>query len=138
VQLFCKKKSTGVQSFMLSLVNNNCPDLQFNPDESRVENRVRLSLVTLVVPVEAGQLRFEEQFRAVTREISTTGLSIILDVPRGLDEMILAFRRQESMSYVRGRSKHLTPMGAGFFRLGIELAEMVHPSDYPGLANVVF
>jgi len=58
--------------------------------------------------------------------------------PRALDEMVLGFRWEADMRYVLACAKHLNPMGAGFFQLGVQTLQMVHPGDYPELSGVRF
>ena len=53
--LFSREKETGVQSFMVSLLNENCPALRDRLDGPRVEGRVNLTLVLMVVPIENGK-----------------------------------------------------------------------------------
>jgi len=123
---------------MLKLVNNNCSELEARAEGPRLEGRVRLTIVVLVIPVVKGKLVFEQMFAAVTKEFSTTGVSLILNYPRSLDEVVLGFRWERSMQYVRGKAKHLNPMGAGFFQLGMQLTDVVYAGDHPGLEKVSF
>jgi hypothetical protein len=52
--------------------------------------------------------------------------------------VILAFRWEARMYFVRAKAMHLNPMGAGFYQLGLRMSEMVTPSDYPELRSVSF
>jgi len=103
----------------------------------RDESRVPLSIAILVVPVEDGRPQVEDHFPTVTREFSTTGVSIILDRPRPLDKVILVFRLESELVHLQGQARHLSPMGAGFHYLGIELHETVHPGDLPELNRLI-
>lgn len=136
--LFTRKKQIGVQSFILKLVNNNCSELQALLDGPRVEHRANLTVVVLVIPVERGRPALGQMFAAVTKEVATAGLSVVLDEPKAPDEVILAFRWETQMRFIRAQAKHLNPMGAGFYQLGFEMTEMVHESDYPELQSVSF
>ncbi|NLS92687.1 MAG: hypothetical protein GXX96_11065 [Planctomycetaceae bacterium] len=134
--LFSRNKAVGVQTFLLKLVNNHCPDLTPLFDNRRDESRVPVCVVTLVVPMKNGKPQPEGCFAAVTREFSTTGVSIVLDQPRGLDEVILAFRWEDQMVYLKGEAMHLNPMGAGFYHLGIRLSTVVRVDEYPELEDL--
>ncbi len=136
--LFSQKKEIAVQSFILDVVNNNCLDVKALADGPRLENRVNLTLVVMIIPVEGKELKTEQAFAAVTKEFSTTGLAVVLDQPMGLDEVILAFRREREMTFVRATARHLNPIGGGFFQLGFQMTEMVHVGDYPQLRRISF
>jgi hypothetical protein len=131
-----KHKEHAVQSFMLRLINTSCAELRAQEDGPRVENRVNLMIVVQVIPVIQKQPAVERMFAAVTRELTTLGLSLVLNEPRSVDEVILAFRTEGEMKFVRAKAKHVSPMGAGFYSLGMRFLEMAHPSDYPALQSV--
>jgi len=136
VSLFTKNKKRAVNSFIMHLVNNSCPDLECMREGPRLDGRVGRVVMAVVIPVEKRKLRVEESFRATTKDLSTSGVSLILDGPVGIDEAILGFRQEGEMNFVRARAKHLEPMGGGFYRLGFELIEMIHPGDYPQLQDI--
>ncbi len=136
--LFSRRKALDVQSFMLKLLNNNCAELEAMIEGPRLDRRVNLTIVVLVVPIEKGKLQIEKTFAAVTKGFSATGVSLVLDVPRGFDEVILGFRWDMGMKFVLGKAKHLNPMGAGFHQLGLQMMRVVHPDEYPGLETLSF
>lgn len=136
MQLFTRDRKRAVQSFILKVVNNNCPELAALIEGPRLENRVNLTLVVLVVPVENGKPLAENAFNAVTKEFSTVGLAVVLDEPKALDEVIVGFRWEREMTFIRATAKHLNPMGGGFFQLGLQMAELVHLSDFPELESL--
>lgn len=134
--LFSRNKTAGVQAFMLKLANTHCPELRPLSDNRRKETRVPFCAVVLVVPLENGTPQLGRHFPAVTRDLCTRGVSIVLDQPRGLRELLIGFRWENDMKFLRGNAKHLNPMGAGFFRLGIELSEVVSADEYPELESL--
>jgi hypothetical protein len=140
VQIFSPRKSKlhEVQSFMLKVINNSCPDLKSLWDGPRAESRVNLTVVVVVIPVVRRKPVLEKMFGAVTKELTTLGVSVVLNDPRSVDEVIVAFRWEGEMKFVRAQAKHLTPLGAGFYQLGLELKEVIHVSDCPVLESVQF
>ena len=80
--LFGRKKEPGVRSFILKLVNNNCPELKALIEGPRNDSRVNLVTVVMVVPVEKEQLQLPRTFMAVTKEFSSTGVALVLDQQR--------------------------------------------------------
>jgi hypothetical protein len=136
--LFSKKKNVGAQSFVLKLVNNNCPSLLANLEGPRTDSRVNLVVVVLVIPLKNGKLQPQQAFTAVTKEFSGSGVSIVLHRPMSLEHAILGFRFEGSMHFLRAEAKHLDPMGGGFFQLGFQMSEIVAAPDYPELETMGF
>ena len=135
--LFTKNKETGVHTFILKVVNNNCPELTSLLEGPRLDRRVNLTVVVKVVPVEDDEIITERAFTAVTKEFSANGLGLVLSEAVGLDEMILAFRWKGEMVFVRAVAKHLNPIGGGFYQLGVNFTEMVYAGDHPELQSVL-
>lgn len=136
--LFSKRKDLGVQSFVLKLVNNNCPELVSRLDGPRSDSRVNLVTVVMIVPVLDGNIHADRAFTAITKEFSSTGVAVVLDQVRPLDQAILGFRFEGAMTFIRAQAKHRDPMGGGFHQLGFQLFEIVSPSDYPELEPLSF
>lgn len=138
--LFSRRKEQEVQSFLLKVVNNSNTELLAcqSSDGPRGENRVDLMVVVMIVPLDGKRPRLDRSFPAVTKDFTTTGLSVVLDEAKALDEVIVGFRWQQGMTYVRGEARRMNPIGAGFYLLGVKLHEMAHPADYPGLDRAAF
>ena len=138
MSLFTKSRKNEVQTFVLKVVNNNCPELKALIEGPRLDRRVNLTLVVMVIPVEGGEVLPDEAFTAVTKEFSATGVALVLDGPRPLDEAILGFRWESEMVFVRAKAKHLNPMGGGFYQLGFQITELAHVGDFPELRTLSF
>ena len=138
MRLFAPNKQHEVQSFTLKLINNNCPELEALMEGPRLEGRVNLAVVVLVVPLKNKKPIVDKTFAAVTKGFSTTGVSLVLQEPRALDEVFLGFRWEGAMKFVRAKAKHLDPLGAGFYDLGFQMKEMICVGDYPELQDVSF
>jgi len=123
----------SVQSFILKVVNNSCPEMKALMEGPRTDTRVNLTMVVLVIPVNNGKLQLPQTFPTVTMDFSLTGVGIVLDKQHSLDEVILGVRWEKEMTYLRAKAKHLSPMGGGFYRLGLEMVEIVPASKYPQL-----
>jgi hypothetical protein len=138
VLLGTRKKKQVVQGVLLKIVNNHCAELEALAEGPRGERRVRLTMVVLVIPMVDGHPMLQKTFAAVTKEFSTSGLSVVIREPRALDEVILAFRWDSDMKFLKAKAAHLNPMGAGFYSLGLQATEVVPLCDYPVLADVRF
>ena len=134
--LFRRDKGRAVRSFILNLVNGHCLDSHRLGQGPRLESRVNLSLVALIVPVENKELRLDKSLSVVTKEFSTTGVSVVLNGPSSLDEVIVGFCQNSEITFARAKARHLSPMGGGFFQLGLEMTEIVSPTKYPALSGL--
>lgn len=134
--LFSRKKDAGVQGFILKLLNSHCSEVDALQEGPRLEGRMNLTVVVLVVPLEKGKIRADRAFSALTKEFATGGMSLLFGEPRAVDDILVGFWCEGEMKYIGGKAKHLSPIGGGFYQLGVKLLQMVHPSDYPGLEKL--
>ncbi len=134
--LFTKNRDSGVKSFVLKLVNNHCPGLKALTEGPRMDSRVTVVVAVMVAPLDGGQVQVRRAFTAVTKEFSSTGVAVVLARPSGLDEVLLGFRFEGEMTFLRAKARHLSPIGGGFFQLGFKLLEVVTPADYPKLESL--
>ncbi|MCX7426923.1 MAG: hypothetical protein NTW96_15010 [Planctomycetia bacterium] len=136
MSLFRRDKSRAVRNFVLNLVNSKSLDSRRLGRGPRSESRVNLTMVVTVVPLENHRPCVDKSLVTVTREFSSTGVSVVLAEPRSLDDVILVFSWNSQTTFVRARVKHLSPMGAGFFQLGLLMTEIVAVTDYPELETL--
>jgi len=138
--LFTKKNKVdrSVKSFLVGLLNNNCSDVKSLIEGDRGDQRINLSIVVALIPLENDQPNTDQAHTVVTRDFSSSGVSIILEKPVGFDLAILAFRFDGMMKYFKAEARHLNPMGGGFYSLGFQLLEETYPGDYPALESIHF
>jgi len=104
----------------------------------RIESRVNMVVVVMIVPIEKGRPQVGRTFMAVTKEFSTSGVAVVLNGPQPLDQVILGFRYEGAMTFMRAEAKHLNPMGGGFYQLGFQMLETVNVGDWPELKSLGF
>jgi hypothetical protein len=136
MSLFSRNKESEVQRFVVRLINNHCPELKGLLAGPRRDRRVNLVVVVSIIPIENKRPQVDQAFTAVTKEFSSTGVGVVLDQPRGLNEVILGFRFAGETTFIRAHAKHLNPMGGGFYQLGLHLMEVISAGDYPDLASI--
>lgn len=133
------KRIREIQNVLLRLANNHCSEFQAVHEGPRLAGRVQAVFVSLVTPVRNGRPCVENTFAAITKELSSSGLSLVLGEPRALDEVILGFRWDATdMKFVRAKARHVAPLGAGFYQLGLKCLEVVPTGDFPELATLRF
>jgi hypothetical protein len=136
--LFTRNRRRDVSNFVLKLVNTSNPDLLSLKDGPRTDKRVNLTVVVLVVPLEKKRVDVTKAFHAVTKDFSSTSVSVMIDSARHVHDAILAFRFEGEMYFIRAKAKHVSPLGGGFHQLGFQMDEIVSPIDYPGLSDLSF
>jgi len=73
-----------------------------------------------VVPVnDADEPVFGNAFALITKDISPEGVSLIHTEPIGLPKMLVGFGDGESMEFVHCTLEHCTPVGLGFYQIGL-------------------
>jgi hypothetical protein len=90
------------------------------------------------VPVQDGKLEVSKTFLATTKEFSNNGVSVVLDARRDLDEVVLGFRFEGEMTFMRAEAIHDHLMGGSYHQLGFRLHEVVSAADHPELASLSF
>jgi hypothetical protein len=136
LSLFADNKRRRVQSIVLKIVNNRCLKQSAFPDDQREDKRVNLTLPVAVLPLENDRICLDRAFTALTKEFSSTGLSLAIDGLVQLDEVILGFSVEGEMVYLKAKLRHIEPMGGGFHQAGFMLTEATGISDYPDLRGI--
>lgn len=133
---FTDNKERAVQSEILNLVNNNCPSIQALTEGPRLEQRVNLTIPVMLVPIQAGEVAPLDAQAVVTKEFSSSGVSVVVDHPHIPREVVVIFKTAGKATFIRARLKHLDPMGAGFYQCGFQLIEVLSNSDWPTLQGL--
>lgn len=70
---------------------------------------------------------FRAAFPAVTRDISAKGLSFIHTQPVRSDSVVVGLHDELGTSFVRCSVEHSTPLGYGFYVIGVDPQELLTP-----------
>jgi len=126
------------QRLLVRIVNGRNKDVESHIEGPREDRRVNLTLPVWVVPLDGGKPRMADAFTTVTREVSASGMSLVVQQPFSPGEVIVALRAEGQPLYLRGRIRHVDPLGAGIWHAGVDVAEVVEPIDCPELASLTF
>jgi hypothetical protein len=133
---FSNPKAQAVKNRILELINETSGGLATKTDGRRVDSRIKRVVVGIVVPIEERRLQTDRAFTVLTKDFSSGGVAIVVNEPSGPEQAILGFRLEGAMSFFRAESRHVEPMGGGFYQIGYQLFEVVSARDYPELAAV--
>ncbi len=132
------RRQKEAQGYLAKIVNNHCPTLEAYARGERDDQRLNLTIAAFVVPVRGSIVDVAAVSATVTKEFSTTGMSIILDNALDAQEAIVVIQWDGTTTHFRGEIKHQSPIGAGLWQCGLHVDEIVAPGEYPELATLEF
>ena len=96
----------------------------------RLEPRGAFCEVVWVIPydVEDEQPDYAAVSAAVTKDISPEGLSLVCDTPLEHKRVVIGLERANEMTYVVCDNCHTTPLGYGYFQIGLHPTEEIRIS----------
>ncbi|MCE5269435.1 MAG: PilZ domain-containing protein [Planctomycetaceae bacterium] len=136
MSLFSRKRDSGVQSFVLKLVNNHCAGVKAAIEGPRNDSRVTVVVPIMVVPIEGGEPQAGQAFTTVTKDFSNTGVAIVVERAPKFAEAFLGLRLGGDTTFLRAKVKHVRPIGGGLFQLGLQMLDVVVTPDYPELESL--
>lgn len=132
----CRRKEQEVQGQLVKLLNQNCNEVQSLMDGPRGEGRVNLTIAVYVVPWNHKRPSVELAVAATTRELSTAGLSLVVDRPVTCENVAIGWTFEGSMHFAKGKFRHQDPLGAGFWNVGVKMLEMLALDEWPELQSL--
>jgi hypothetical protein len=119
--------STIVQQRIRRLLDQTVHYAYVNDEPRRRTSRTIRLLPALLAPWKNDQPLAESTCFGVTQNFSDGGVALILTAPFEHDEICVGIPIPKDHTaepyYFLGRATHLTPIGGGFWTLGVELAE---------------
>jgi hypothetical protein len=133
---FRNPKALAVKNRILELIGETSSGLANRTEGRRIDSRIKRVVVGIVVPIEDRRLQTDRAFTVLTKDFSSAGVAIVVNQPGGPEQAILGFRLEAAMTFFRAESRHMEPMGGGFFQIGYQLFEVVSARDYPELTSL--
>jgi hypothetical protein len=135
-----RKKKLEVQSRVKRLADLTTPNLGCPSSHDRAEDRCNRTLPVLLCPWEEGGPVEEFCTFALTKDVSSRGLGLIMSQPFRAGEVIVGFwlnvEEMDEPWYFLGTSQRLQKVGGGYWTLGIEFSEFVGPARARQLASL--
>jgi hypothetical protein len=132
--LFHKRKNTNeVQRLIRRAMDVSAPKMVLEDCEERADSRVMRAMPVILAPWEDDRPKIDEHTIALTKDLSSLGLAVVLPQPFRAEEVVIGLLIEDQPFYVRAWVRHNVPLGGGFWQLGLELAQRVTPGDYPAL-----
>ena len=131
-----RKQERDAQRVLLRLMNQHSSTQGVFPDGPRDETRMNLTLVVLVIPTVGKEPIVDEAYTATTKDVSSSGMSIVSTVPYEGSELAIGFASDGELQFLRGEIRHREALSGGFHLMGVHMAGVLSPSDYPKLASM--
>ncbi len=100
--------------------------------ERRVDERIEISLAVAVIPCVDNVPMPDYAFAAFTRNISSDGVSLVINRPLPSDELLIGFPGSP-MTFVIGKVLHVDKLALGCSRVGVKMNAVVDAPSHPGL-----
>lgn len=132
-------KQHEVQAYLRRLADLTVPNLPPLEGEVRSDNRLNRTFPILLTPWDGKGPILDEFAIALTKDLSSTGLSVVLPQPFRAEQVLVGFWPSSSQrgldssepAYLWGDLRQTTDIGGGYWQLGIELLELLengHPA----------
>lgn len=129
-----RNRQREVQKLLFRVINRSTPNLPHGLGEIRGESRNQRTIPVLLL-LETGE--GTETVYAITKDLSSTGLSIILSRPVSKTRITIGFWIEDEPRFLLGEVRGNVPLGGGFWQLGIQAMEVLSLADYPLLVELV-
>jgi hypothetical protein len=126
------RRQMVVRSFLRRLLDVTCPTLPPLEGERRNSERISRVLPIILMPWENGKPVVDEAAFAITKDFGDCSVAIVLQQPFRADKVVLGIWL-EGPNYLQGVIEQNSPIGGGFWQLGITLERVLPVGDYPVL-----
>ena len=127
LNLFFPNKKTAVHKLLANRVNRAA--FERLPERDRRNARSSFSEVVWLIPGgEHGRPDFGAAIPVVGKDIAPGGVSLIHTAAVGAGPVLIALQGQTATHILRCTCQHSTPLGYGFYQIGLNAEEIVVPS----------
>ncbi len=127
-------KRKRVKAVLANRVNQRFMDEMYGGAGDRETDRSDFVRALMVIPGRRKNWKFEEAFVALSRDVSTTGLSLCHSEQMEEDsELLIEVPGADQCHFVRGTVQHCSALGRGYFQIGLKAEEIVPVSHKDSL-----
>lgn len=125
-----RKKRLDVHQLLRRAMDTTSPNLlPEEEEEKRWEDRSNRTIPILLAPWVGGEPKAAEHTIAVTKNLSSQGIALVLPQPFRAEQVVLCFWLESMPEFVLGEIRQNSPLGGGFWQLGVELTERINPVE---------
>jgi hypothetical protein len=114
-----------------------CPSRPPLHGECRWEDRSNRTIPVLLIPCVDKAPIVAEHAIALTKNLSSQGVAIVLPQPFHAEQVIVGFWLEMQPEFILGQVRQNVPLGGGYWQLGLELTERLTPDAIPSRETLV-
>lgn len=126
-----RKQTLEVQRRVRRLADLTTPNLDQQGSQERAEDRCNRTIPVLLCPWEDNRPALDACMYALTKDISTRGVGLVMNQPFRAVEVVVGFwlddERMQQPWFFLGTTQRLQKIGGGYWAMGIEFDEFVGP-----------
>lgn len=130
-----RKKQQEAQRLLVRILNQQ-HQTNVRMTDVRQEQRSNTTVPVIIVPYVKGKPLIDEAVHATTRDLSSAGIGLVADRSIDTQEVLIGFRSEEDVFFIRATVKYQDRISPTFFQIGASASEVLHASDYPLLATL--
>lgn len=127
-----RTKKQAVWKCLRRVLDRNSADQLLLGKEDRKEQRIPFSIPVLLQTGVADADAWSKPIFAVTKDMSDDGISIIAHQSIEPSQVICVIW-EDGPVFLSGEMRQCQPLGGGFWKIGMELSEIVSSLDFPQL-----
>jgi hypothetical protein len=132
-----RRDEQRAQALLTKIANHHCTQVHWLHEGPREELRVPLTMAVYVVPCIHGQPQVDLATACVTKEIATRGIAVTMPEPFAFDEALVGMSWEGQMWWMHTQVRHVSPLGAGIWQVGLQIGKLLEPHAYGALKNLV-
>lgn len=126
-----------VNRIIRRLINASTPNRVPLHGESRWESRSNRTIPVLLVPYDHNELSVSEVAYALTKNLSSQGLALVLHQPLRAEQIVVGIWSSAQAHFVSGKVRQSVALGGGFWQIGMETTKLLSAVDFPELVRLL-
>ena len=132
-----RRQHVEVHKLVRRFIDNSSPNQSPSAGDARWEDRSNRTLPVLLAPYDGAQVCVDELTHALTKDLSSQGLALVLPQPFRAEQVVVGFWSEAHTHFVSGLVRQNVPLGGGFWQLGVELNALITLSEHPEIKRLV-
>jgi hypothetical protein len=134
-----QKKLVELQKYVRRLCDRTTAELSPLEGESRSDSRHYRVIPTILSPWEDDGPVLHESAFVLTKDVSERGVGLVLEQPFRAERVVLGFwlPHEDHPDFFLGDIRQNSPIGGGFWVIGIELVDVATPAETKALQRLL-
>jgi hypothetical protein len=130
------KKEMDVQAVLRRAIDSSSPKLLASDSELRWDSRSNRTFPLVLAPWVGGRANADGAITALSKNLSSQGLTILHAESIDGDEIVVGLWLESQAYFLLGNVRHRTPLGGGYWQIGVELTRLLTPTEHESLEKL--